>query len=304
MRPVERINNDSITCLNQIVNVYQSSGQFLLPGQYEFPFSFKLPSQIPGTFHQVERNLNVSISYTIEAFLEPFDKATPKLKYKSRFIVREPIRGPIQTVSKSTETKVVCYGCYKSHGSTVINAIFEKNAFCPGEEARAIIHVDNTNCSVGISGVSLELKQSITVRAGSKTEYRNATVVSRSIPGLAPKENSEARQTSIVLPQSPDSNIIFLKGDGHLRNAPIYSGQTISSTTTRNLSRASPLKQVLPPLLVAQQLPLLVSLVILYIQIIGFQLSKHHQTGLHKLWMLLLSLLTLHLRISLSLVLM
>ena len=227
----ERVATDQATCLFQTVNIYTfHGGQYLLPGQYEFPFSFKLPDNIPGTFHQTEHHLSASIAYTMEAFLEPADKHVPKLKYKNRFIVREPVREMVQSVNKATDTEVVCC-CCKSYGHVGIKASFEKNTYCPSDEAHAIIQVDNSRCSKPMTDIKLELRQSITVKAQFRTEQRSHEIVSRSIPGVQAGQSTEPRQASILLPPAPDLKFIFLKGEEHLRNPNAFSQRTINSTT-------------------------------------------------------------------------
>lgn len=223
---------DSATCLKQTVNIYTfPGGQYLPPGQYEFPFSFRLPDGIPGTFHQQEYNLSASIYYKIEGFLEPADSSIPKLKYKNLFTVREPVREAIQSVNKVTNTEVVCCGCCMRYGTVGISASFERNTYCPSDEAKAIVQVDNKNCSKDVSSIALELRQVITVKAKSRTETRSHSIVSNSVAGVKARQVAEPRLNSIRLPPAPDLNAVFLEGEKRIRDAKAFSNKTINSTT-------------------------------------------------------------------------
>lgn len=56
-------------------------------GQYRFPFAFKLPYRIPGSFKYTNKNKeSVSIIYTVECF---FENLKNKISYKKEICIRE-----------------------------------------------------------------------------------------------------------------------------------------------------------------------------------------------------------------------
>ena len=56
-------------------------------GQYRFPFAFRLPYRIPGSFKYSNKNgENISIIYTVEVF---FENMKHKMSYKKEISIRE-----------------------------------------------------------------------------------------------------------------------------------------------------------------------------------------------------------------------
>ena len=240
-RRMEHIEREDAPCIYHVHTVFDAkAGGPMPPGQYSFPFSFKLPLNIPGTFHHVEQNLSASIRYTIEGFIETVGNLAPRIKYKSRFTVRQPPMVSGDSVGGKSTTKVVCCGCCLPYGTVDIRANFEKNVYQPNETARAQIEVDNSHSSVDLKDIRLELRQTITIKARYRTETRTQVVASSTgLNFLRSKEKSTILQESMVLPPSPNVKDIFNFDIGFIKNAPMFSKQFISSTTTGKLIQST-----------------------------------------------------------------
>lgn len=56
----------------------------------------------------------------------------------------------VQTVSKQELTNCCCI----SKGFSTLKTDFEKNVYCPNENAKAIMTVDNSECSVDCTNIN------------------------------------------------------------------------------------------------------------------------------------------------------
>jgi len=136
------------------------------PGQYQFPFTFILPSDLPNSFshHWSEHDKKCygKIEYKVKAEL---DADGPDFKAKGIFNICQPVKGEISanTVTINKEVKM-CF-CI-SKGKTSITASFEKNQYKPGETCQILAEVDNSNSKADISDINGVLTQVITVDCG------------------------------------------------------------------------------------------------------------------------------------------
>lgn len=246
----EQITPETAVCLHQKVKIYDFKGQVLEPGQYSFPFSFKLPLYIPGTFHHIEHRLKASVTYTIEAYLDAKGDVFPKINYKSRFTVREApeIKGGDNYKLTAFGSVKTC-GCCKDYGTVRVTASLDKNIYVPGNTVKVLVEVDNSQSSAAVDSVSFQLRQFITIKALSKTEFRSHVVAQATNSAkIQAKQGLTAVEFTFTLPKSPLVSDAFSKDPLMLKRAPAYQGQFISSTTHGKLitsrfalhARASP----------------------------------------------------------------
>ena len=138
------------------------------PGQYQFPFTFVLPNELPNSFshHWSEHGKKCygKIEYEVKAEL---DAVGPDFKAKGVFNICQAVQGQISggTATINKEVKMCC--CI-SKGKTIINASFEKNQYKPGEVCQILAEVDNSESSADISDINGVLRQVITVNCGDK----------------------------------------------------------------------------------------------------------------------------------------
>lgn len=184
----------------------------LNPGQYVFPFSFQLPPQLPATFFQCGNRYIADISYHIDAELQPFNFNESKLKYKQRFVIRDPIKQPIGQVSDQRTIQLTSC-CCKGQGASTLSVTFEKNCYSPGEVAKVLIKLDNSQSSLDNTAINFSLNQQLTIRIGNHSFNRTFTVVQRSLGGVQKNQVSEQHYTELQLPTFQTGDFWAMRGN-------------------------------------------------------------------------------------------
>jgi len=140
----------------------------LMPGQYVFPFSFVLPRNIPGSFHEEDVSRGWGdymgqIFYRIEAECDHGGFLGRDIKNSQNLVVHERLESEIQPtiVTKNTNVKVCC--CIDK-GGIQMTASFDKNCYQPGETSFMMIAVNNQS-EVDVRTMHCKLKRKIRLRA-------------------------------------------------------------------------------------------------------------------------------------------
>jgi hypothetical protein len=78
--------SEEIVCLFKIQHkLFSFRSKHIPVGQYEFPFTFKLPSKLPSSFHFVnQQGENYEVKYTVTC---AFDDEEPLMHYEKEIIV-------------------------------------------------------------------------------------------------------------------------------------------------------------------------------------------------------------------------
>lgn len=166
----------TIKVLDRKLPIYTFSDRMVTPGQYTFPFSFRLPSYLAGS---VDSSVG-SIACSIEAKREPTNaKRLKPISFSLPVIVVEPLEKTIKqkTVKKSTE--LLCCDC--SRGEQFIKFTIDKNAYMPKETVQAQIEVDNSRCKLNVSRIKCQLKQYTVVRANNARKMFDFIIMSNQI---------------------------------------------------------------------------------------------------------------------------
>lgn len=153
---------------------YEIPGGMIYPGQYQIPFSFKLPSGIPASFSyrwtENLRNCFGETSYLVRAYVS--QKGFSSF-FKSNIISEVPIvvNNPQAenkgVTHKSLEKKVHCCCCVP-RGELKLKTYFEKNNYYPGEKAYLISEINAEDMSVSITSLRSYFRQVLKL---STSEY-------------------------------------------------------------------------------------------------------------------------------------
>lgn len=145
----------------RIENTLQGGGD-LGPGRFEYPFTFQLPNNIPGTY----RGRYGGISFSLEAKVDrPF-----KVDYTDtkQVVVVSPINFnlmknelQLEPVDYSIDKTLCCWCC--ASGPITMDLHLEKEAFVVGEVA---------NLRVDITNMANESIESVSVRLGMDVRFR------------------------------------------------------------------------------------------------------------------------------------
>ncbi|CAI2364882.1 unnamed protein product [Moneuplotes crassus] len=175
------------------VPVYYFPGGMAPPGQYTFPFSFALPSNLPASIYYCGFDkASAYIKYKIKAVLEPsMGVKAKKMKFKQPLVIRQPVSESLMAPIQSDERNVYACCCCCSKGVAKITTQFEKDGYCPEETCRAMCDVDNSQCSRDINNITIELKQHVELRSKDERTFTdNRVLESKEYDGLAANSNT------------------------------------------------------------------------------------------------------------------
>lgn len=74
------------------------------------------------------------------------------MKYKQVLAIREP-PVPFKMNERQMEESKVTTWCCIDQGTSIMWANYEKNIYTPQEVAKAMIHVDNSKCTLAVTRV-------------------------------------------------------------------------------------------------------------------------------------------------------
>eukprot|EP00826_Nyctotherus_ovalis_P036525 TRINITY_DN3246_c0_g1_i1.p1 TRINITY_DN3246_c0_g1~~TRINITY_DN3246_c0_g1_i1.p1 ORF type:complete len:541 (-),score=113.21 TRINITY_DN3246_c0_g1_i1:1914-3536(-) len=141
-------------------SLLQAVAETLPPGQYQYPFSFQLPDQIPGTFEIKHGDYDGRIRYTLTAVLNCADR--DPIKYRTELVIRQ--RPTIANYNAPvTVDEEVCI-CCSNKGRCSMTCNFQSDTYQPGNTAILMTTVDNSICTVDIKNFTVTLKQTVDFR--------------------------------------------------------------------------------------------------------------------------------------------
>lgn len=182
------------------------------PGQYQFPFSCVLPTNLPGSLELKNHSGHYNghsrtdivgkIRYAVRAECQVPGMFKPNIRFKQHITVHERMpKPPSQILLQDHQKVTACCCCTQGH--VFVTAHVEKDQYFPGEMASAFLEIDNQS-SVEFSAVALELHCHLTLRSGDGHLHENYTKVAYcSVPGVKPGEQQlkeNARRVSLQLP--------------------------------------------------------------------------------------------------------
>ena len=173
------------------VCLYQFQGDCIPKGQYSFPFSFTLKSDLPSTFYydfDYHGKNYASINYTFEAETRSTkNTAYNRLEIMRDFVVNKDASIDAQYSRKETSSEVVTWCCCKQ-GLCKMVGHFEKSSYFIGDKAVLFVELDNSQCDVRVEELKVELVQNITLRAGGYSVTQQNILETFSAAGVGPKE--------------------------------------------------------------------------------------------------------------------
>jgi len=163
----EEIRNQRRHFLHVRIPIRQFQEQ-LMPGQYVFPFSFLMPTGLPGTFHESDMSRGWGdylgqIYYKLEAECDHGGFLGRDVRHAQDLVVHAQAVAQIQPaiVEKNANVK---FCCCVDKGQIHMVAKFDKNAYVPGETAYIVVDVDNKS-ETEIRTLHCKLKRRIALRA-------------------------------------------------------------------------------------------------------------------------------------------
>lgn len=172
---------DKLEIFRTVVQLQSMSGDLPM-GQYQYPFAFQLPDQIPGTFDIKHFDYDGRVRYTLTAVLSCSGR--DPVKHRTELVVRQrPAMANYNTPVRSDEN--VCI-CCSNKGRCSMTCHFQSDTYQPGNDAVLMTEVDNTICTVDIKNFVVSLIQHVTFKArNGKSSDFTRTVRSSDFPGIA-----------------------------------------------------------------------------------------------------------------------
>lgn len=179
------------------------------PGEYQYPFSFFLPLDIPASFNGIYGNIQYGIDARVDApglfndehasFLFPVVR---DVKLLDTDLLR-PVR-------KDTQTTLCCWCC--TSGPIVLTVAIPRQAYCIGETLPASIMVENGSGRT-LSAFAV-FTQHILYTARSSTKTETNTIVEEQLGRIQPASTIEHNFSStiphtLLYPTTTDASTII-----------------------------------------------------------------------------------------------
>lgn len=192
------------------VNLYSSTGS-LPPGNYEFPFNFKLPENLPGSFSLIQPEYKAQVIYSLIATLAA--EGISALKFKNEIIVNQKPEN-ISYLNPVECTQKVCMLCIPK-GQCKMECNFQADNYKPGDIAYVFCKANNSQCSTPIKIFVIRLIQTIKLRTkeGKEVTYSRC-VVSKDFDGQeANKDNSDYPKLLNVVLSEVQTDMMALEAE-------------------------------------------------------------------------------------------
>jgi len=158
--------------------VFPIPGGFLQPGSYAVSFQFVLPIGMPSSINFKDNrdraHPKAKIKYYVKTFVNTVDPHD-KMKYKQILAIREP-PVPFKMNEQQAEESHVTTWCCVDQGISKMWANYEKNIYCPNEVAKAMIHIDNSACTLNVTQVKFWVEQRLTIERQGFNNHRHTDV--------------------------------------------------------------------------------------------------------------------------------
>lgn len=149
------------------------SDNMLTAGQYIYPFTFTLPSDLPGSFEYYDETSSSFLKYLIHCRIISSNGRETEMNSANLIIVRQSADN-FEYPNKKLKTKQVKSWCCINQGLSTLNVSLLKDHYHPDQELKANISLDNTQCNLDGNNIKLEFWQNIELkdRAGNKKNLK------------------------------------------------------------------------------------------------------------------------------------
>lgn len=145
------------------IPVWQS--QLIAMGQFAFPFCFKVPDNLPGSFEYYDNDVSAVISYSVKTKIVNINNQKDKLKFLNIMIVRQNEKMLNLEKSLHLSKPLSVWGCCDK-GSVMFDVNYPKNYFYPGEHVEVYMKLDNTLSQLNATSLNVTVDQVLTLKKG------------------------------------------------------------------------------------------------------------------------------------------
>jgi hypothetical protein len=133
-------------------------GGTLMPGQYQYPFSFMTDPSWPASFDFSDHQLKARIGYDVIGYLAG---AQVQVFNVGSLVMRQS--AIVESKMLEAHASVSCCCCFPQ-GEYHIKVAFEKNGYTLGEMAKMYAEIDNSECNQDIKKVNVSITNYVNVR--------------------------------------------------------------------------------------------------------------------------------------------
>jgi hypothetical protein len=174
-------------------------------GQYQYPFSFVLPTGIPGTANIRYGGATGSINYQVKAVLDVVGMFKSNFRYRQPLFITQP--PPFIDRLQSSYSGNVTIMCCCNRGTVNMSIVADKNSYTSGEVSNIVASIQN-NSRKPFKRIVAELIQHIELRARGHYRCFTNTVAKNVYPGIAMMTSDLNRQLSLPVPPNTDQNAL------------------------------------------------------------------------------------------------
>ena len=173
-RTVIETHRGSAHLVGQKFPIFAFTNGFLDAGGYSFPFTFRLPATLPGSFDLSQGSTKARIRYTLTAYIPAYEAKIEKSK--THMHVSQLMTDPIYSVAQDVDARITTW-CCSDKGNVHLKAYFNKNAYAPGETAEFVAEINNEHSKLDVAGIRGVLYRTLRLRSnGGRTHMTKITV--------------------------------------------------------------------------------------------------------------------------------
>ena len=202
LRQVVNVHKDKNEFFNHTFPLYSTNGGNFSKGQYSFPFSFKLSSNLPGSFckkwEEHDTKCYAKVNYKIWAGLKD-DRRNKSLHCKLPLRVNQKYEQSKTNQNRSFRKQIKAY-CYTDIGEFDLGCIFQNDSYRVNDTANVLISVDNSKAKVDVKSIECTLWQKtfVKISGGKETQMLTESLSHVSLPGV-PAGDIKAGNDSLPL---------------------------------------------------------------------------------------------------------
>jgi hypothetical protein len=132
------------------------------PGQYQYPFSFTLPPNLPGSFEYYDEFNTAYVTYILEARLGTLN-STNEIKNSTLIIVNQPLQSLGVSGFRENTAKLKSWCCFP-RGTSTLRVSLPKANFYTNDKVIANCEFDNLKTSLDGKNIKVTLIQNIVLK--------------------------------------------------------------------------------------------------------------------------------------------
>jgi hypothetical protein len=224
--PEDYYEKNQIEMMNFDVPINTPLGSIFQRGQYEFPFQFVVPQNLPSSMFCRQGQSKCEIRYDMRAYLSTNDRSTFANAFGSNTISSKPLTVSIfgsnnnmsphldQPINFPGHSHAVrnCFCCRR--GSMELRASIDSGLFVPSQNRNLSFNLKNTSV-VAVERVTVELIERVSWKPGMREEDHDFTLLKHDIDGCTHEDwmNTEQKIERAV------QEFVSLSPSSRLRNA-------------------------------------------------------------------------------------